>query len=114
MTTKVSQFIAAGCILLGVLLMLPIGYYGKDLAPHWAFIGVPVAWFGYSVLLWHEGVVLSIGGGFLAVCATALFATGIGDLFAGRFVRALLVGVPITTLGFLRKLSIARSTARKQ
>lgn len=86
----------------------------KDFAPYWAFIGAPVAWIGYTVLLWREGAVVSIGGGFLAVCATSLFATGVGNLFAGRFVPALLVSFPISAIAFLRKLSVARSIDRKE
>jgi len=114
MTPKLNQYIAAGCILVGVLLMLPIGYYGKNVAPPWAFIGVPVGWIGYTVLLRRESLMVSIGGGLLAVCATAIFSTGLGNLVAGRFVPELVVGAPITALSFSRKLFAARAPERKE
>lgn len=92
-----------GIVLLFVALclMVPIGYFGKDIVSPWCLaVGAPLAWLGFGLCSRGKGLLLSVGGGFLVACTVALIAQWLGTLLTGHVLRDLLCVSPLFYLSF--------------
>jgi hypothetical protein len=71
-------------VLVAVAMMVPIGLYGKNDAPRWALLGIPLSAVGFGLIIPRGSHVVSIGGGFLSGCLCAILGTAIGELLIGK------------------------------
>lgn len=93
-----TQPVAQGAALLfvGLWLMVPLGYLGKDIAPPWCFgAGFPLAWIGFAWLSKGRGPIYSIGGGLLVAGVVGFCATLLGAMLTGHFLRDTLCASPL-------------------
>lgn len=100
-------------MVVATLMMVPIGYLGKNQAPGWVFLGIPIAWVGVAMLIRHGGCVLVVGGGFLGAAGAAVAAAGIGNLFAGRFILHEVLG-PLATVAAIVVAAVAQARLSKR
>jgi hypothetical protein len=88
--------LGASLLVLALLVMLPVGYFGKDVvSPWWFGCGFLIAWIGFALLSRGSGPLQSVGGGCLVACVVAVLGAGLGSLLTGHALRDLLYISPI-------------------
>lgn len=108
---SIPNTIGSFALIVAFILMIPIGYHGKDVASPWFLgLGAPLAWVGFAVLSWARvSAIMAVGGGFLVACVVAILGVGFGSLIIGHFFRDLLYVSPLFAMAlYLRRRAAKR------